>query len=262
MSDLRILSLGAGVQSTTMLYMAIHGEIERPDAAIFADPKWEPEAVYRHLDQVRAISEDAGIPVHIVSAGNIREDALSDAKNFASMPLYSQNKELRASQLRRQCTREYKITPIQKQIRKMLSGEIRKRRASLLMGITLDEVQRMKPSRVKYIEHEFPLIDLRMTRHDCLMWMERHGYERPPKSSCIGCPFHDNRWWRDLKENSPEEWKDAVEFDNAIRNRTRMEVPVYLHRKLIPLEQVDLSTPEDHGQASMFDDECTGYCGI
>ena len=37
---LRILSLGAGVQSTTLLYMMIEGEIERPDHAIFSDTGW------------------------------------------------------------------------------------------------------------------------------------------------------------------------------------------------------------------------------
>lgn len=47
---LRILSLGAGVQSTTLALMAAHGEIgAMPDCAIFADTGWEPKAVYEHL---------------------------------------------------------------------------------------------------------------------------------------------------------------------------------------------------------------------
>ena len=48
---LRVISLGAGVQSTTMALLAAHGEIQpMPDAAIFADTGWEPAAVYRHLE--------------------------------------------------------------------------------------------------------------------------------------------------------------------------------------------------------------------
>lgn len=40
---LRVLSLGAGVQSTTLALMAAHGEIgPMPDCAIFADTGWEP----------------------------------------------------------------------------------------------------------------------------------------------------------------------------------------------------------------------------
>ena len=47
---LRVLSLGAGVQSTTLALMAAHGEIgPMPDCAIFADTGWEPNAVYEHL---------------------------------------------------------------------------------------------------------------------------------------------------------------------------------------------------------------------
>jgi hypothetical protein len=41
---LRVISLGAGVRSTTMALMAAHGEITpMPDAAIFADTQWEPK---------------------------------------------------------------------------------------------------------------------------------------------------------------------------------------------------------------------------
>lgn len=36
-AQLRVLSLGAGVQSTTLALMMAHGEVEVPDAAIFAD---------------------------------------------------------------------------------------------------------------------------------------------------------------------------------------------------------------------------------
>ena len=46
---LKILSLGAGVQSTALLLMSIRGEVERFDCAIFADTGWEPAVVYEHL---------------------------------------------------------------------------------------------------------------------------------------------------------------------------------------------------------------------
>ena len=67
---IRVLSLGAGVQSTTLALMAAVGEIERPAAAIFADTQWEPEAVYRHLDWLEALLP---YPVLRVTQGNIRQ---------------------------------------------------------------------------------------------------------------------------------------------------------------------------------------------
>ena len=46
-----VISLGAGVQSTTMALMAAHGLLTpMPIAAIFADTGAEPEPVYDHLD--------------------------------------------------------------------------------------------------------------------------------------------------------------------------------------------------------------------
>ncbi|HXF81293.1 MAG TPA: hypothetical protein VNN19_00860 [bacterium] len=78
-----ILSLGAGVQSTTLALMAARGEIERPEAAIFADTGWEPRAVYEHLAWLIA-ELDGSLPVHVVrkqhrdgAPANIRDDVLA-----------------------------------------------------------------------------------------------------------------------------------------------------------------------------------------
>ncbi|WSA82652.1 hypothetical protein OG930_06905 [Streptomyces sp. NBC_01799] len=46
---LKVLSLGAGVQSTCLLLMAAEGHLPGLDVAIFADTGWEPRAVYDHL---------------------------------------------------------------------------------------------------------------------------------------------------------------------------------------------------------------------
>ena len=71
---LRCLSLGAGVQSTTMALMAARGELTpMPDIAIFADTGWEPAAVYDHLDWLRS-GEVLPFPVEIVKKSNLRDD--------------------------------------------------------------------------------------------------------------------------------------------------------------------------------------------
>ena len=56
----RVLNLGAGVQSTTLLLMSIRGEIAQLDHAIFADTGWEPKAVYQHLEWAEAASQRRG----------------------------------------------------------------------------------------------------------------------------------------------------------------------------------------------------------
>lgn len=55
----------------------------------------------------------------------------------------------------------------------------------------------------------------------------------------------------------------AVEVDNLIRGGVRGTTQrLYLHRSLVPLEQVDLRTPADFGQVDAFQDECEGMCVI
>jgi hypothetical protein len=266
---IRVLSFGAGVQSSTLLRMAIAGEIEPVQHAIFADTGWEPKAVYEHMKKMRTLAEAAGIEFHIVSAGNIRDNALDASKGFAAMPVYYRNKDGKSAIGTRQCTREYKIAPLmkkQREIAGLKSGQSCKdHRITSLIGISLDEIQRMKDPAFSWIKNEYPLVDLRMTRHDCLLYHHKQQMPKPPRSACIGCPYHSDKEWRSIRDNDPESWADAVDFDDRMRQieaTGSLAGRAYLHRKLIPLSVVDLSTPEDHGQLNMFGNECEGMCGL
>ena len=270
---LRVLSLGAGVQSTTLALMAACGEIgPMPDCAIFADTGWEPTAVYRHLEWLCSPGV-LPFPVHIVSAGNIREGLLQGAEGnrWASIPAFTRtirrNGCVSIGMIRRQCTQDYKIRPIRRQVRELLG--IRRRRSPLhpvaeqWIGISLDEVLRMKPSFEAWQVNRWPLIERRMTRHDCLRWLERKGYPHPPKSSCIGCPFHSNAHWRQIRDEDPGAWADAVEVDSRIRRGFRgIRGEVFLHRSAVPLAEADLRNEADYGQLDLWPNECEGMCGV
>jgi hypothetical protein len=270
MTRLIVLSLGAGVQSTTLALTAARGEINpMPDAAIFADTGWEPPAVYRHLDW---LERQLPFPVRRVSGGNIREDLLRNAagltigKRSATPPLFVRGKD-REAMLFRQCTSAYKVEPINRELLAML-GHVKGRRhpqsvsVELWLGISLDEAHRMKPSPERWIERRWPLIDRRMARVDCLAWLGRNGYPIPQKSACIGCPYHSDEQWRDIKRDTVA-WEDAVSVDRAIRDGLRgTDGPLYLHRSLKPLDEADLSTWQERGQRDLFGDECEGLCGV
>lgn len=281
---MKILSLGAGVQSTTVLLMSCKGELPKLDAAIFADTGWEPKAVYEHLEWLKKESEKHGIPVHIVSIGNIRENHLKakfrvvntkEGRYQLDMPLYSRRGDDRGL-TRRQCTREYKIRPIEEKLRELLGykkGERIKNPdgeplITQWMGISTDEVKRARISEKKWLEFHYPLItDLKMDRNNCIFWLKNNYPERYiPRSACVGCPYHTNAEWRRMKNEDKESWNDAVLFDNQIRNLDvgkdeGLEGELYLHQKCIPLEEVDFSTPEDNGQMNWLD-ECMGMCGV
>lgn len=270
---LRVLSLGAGVQSTTMALMAAHGEFDHmPDCAIFADTGWEPQAVYDHLDWLMS-GNVLPFPVHRVNNGNIRNALTSEVPGrYAAVPFFLKRKDGKRGMGRRQCTHEYKLKPLRWKMRELLGkgrrDRIKQGSIESWIGISIDEATRMKPSEVQWLVNRWPLIEKRMSRNDCYRWLERHGYPTPPKSACIGCPFHNDVMWRGMRNADPTSWDDAVHVDHVIRSGgTAFNAKItggeqYMHSSLKPLDEVDLSTAEERGQINLFENECEGMCGV
>jgi hypothetical protein len=240
MKEIHVISLGAGVQSSTIALMAAHGEITpMPVAAIFADTQDEPKSVY---DWLGWLETQLPYPVIRVSRGRLSEDKRTLVPAFTATGLMA-----------RQCTTIYKVQPIQKAINALL----RQHQAELgyqWIGISLDELYRMKPNPTKKIINRWPLIEREIKRYQCLRWMRLHGYPTPPRSACVFCPYHSNAEWKLLKAESPKDFAKAVAFE---RN-----YGAYLHRSLGALDQVDFSTDFDRGQLSLFGNECEGLCGV
>tara|TARA_R100001480_G_scaffold65013_1_gene77073 strand:- start:57 stop:890 length:834 start_codon:yes stop_codon:yes gene_type:complete len=271
---LRVLSLGAGVQSTTLALMIEKGEVPMVDCAIFSDVGAEPKLVYEHLDW---LEKQLSYPVYKVQWRNLREDIISASqgkyKAFTA-PFFSKNiKTDRKSMLRRQCTGDYKIKPLQQKVRELLGYNKGERVAKdthveMLMGISWDELQRQKTNQIKYITNIYPLIERQIRRHQCLKWMETNNYPKPPRSACTFCPYHSNEEWRIIKKNK-EEWDEVIKLDQIIRNQEKYKYSqsgsvkdqLYLHRDCKPIDEVDLRSDEEKGQYSLLD-ECEGMCGI
>lgn len=270
MSNFTYLSFGAGVQSSALLVMSNLGlkGCPRAEAAIFADTGDEPQWVYDHLEYMKGWSD---IPVEVVSKGCLSADLIARhkgiKKRFACIPAFTADEKYMGNAiLRRQCTREYKIEPIEKLVRALLGYKPRQRikeEVACLLGISVDEVTRMRPSRTRWITNRFPLVDASMSRHSCLLLLQEHGLPLPKKSSCRFCPYHSDVFWRDLKDNHPDEFHKATEFDRSIRDMTMSGLvrPAFLHRSLAPLDEVDLTDPQED-QVDMFQNECEGYCGV
>jgi hypothetical protein len=247
--------------------MIAHGEVPMVDAAIFADTGAEPGPVYRHLDW---LEQQLPFPVHRVSAGNLREQIIHATEGKGRMDARPPFFVASGGMLHRQCTQDFKILPIIKKVRELIGLKRGARGpkvavAEQLIGISLDEFTRMKPSRLSYIRHSWPLVDNRITRSDCLRWLSSRGFPIPPKSACTFCPYHDDSMWRDMKANDPESFSDAVRIDAAIRSGVlaqRSKTEWFVHRSLKPLSEVDFRSAEDAGQGTLFNEECEGMCGV
>lgn len=253
-APLHVISLGAGVQSSAMLLMALRDEIvlPRPEHAIFADTQDEPAEVYRHLDKLQKECEKGGIKLHRVTKGKLSEAMFDGYRGkpgrFVQIPCFGNN----GGMAMRACTVDFKIAPIRAKIQELRG----KRHCYLWIGISLDEAHRMKPSQVGYITNVWPLIHpLRKSRFDCENRLKREGWSAT-KSACKYCPYHSDNEWRRLRA-MPEEWAEIVWIDRKLNERGQ-----FLHRSRKPIDEVDFSTDEDHGQQVMFGNECEGMCGV
>jgi hypothetical protein len=272
--DLRVLSLGAGVQSSTLLMKIYNGEIAPVDVAIFADTGNEPQEVYDWFEFLKDKVKDK-IKIESVknnrNTGNIAEDILSPVGFFASIPVYTTNKETgKAGITLRTCTDRYKIRPIGEKIRELLDvSNLRGRVVEIVMGISFDEIQRAKYPPNKWQINCYPLVENKITRHDCLHYFESLNFPTPPRSACVICPYHSNKEWKRIKDNFPEEFEYAVNFDNELRSEetksqfvNKLDSELFLYKEKVPLKDATFEDNKKGFQGSLFDDECEGYCGV
>lgn len=285
--------------------MSCKGILPKLDAAVFADTQWEPKAVYDHLEWITAEAAAHGIPVIRATRGNLRQDGLDfrrhggkaqgGTKRHASIPVFVKNPNGgKEGIVNRQCTKDYKIEVVERAIRyEVLKLRPRQkapeRSVELWLGISADETYRRRTSPNHWQVFRFPLLDdvdsprkdslfpHGFDRQDCLDWFGQHYPGRNlPRSACIGCPFHTDEEWVRMRDQDPEAWADAVDFDAEMRaagaahiaetgknaNGRLLGLP-YLHRSCVPLPLVQFKVND--AQAAFeygMGNECLGMCGV
>jgi hypothetical protein len=308
--------------------------------AITADTKREPLSVYRWLSKLCGVEVQfhpdgrpfvmpghyqsglLNFPVHIVTAGDIGEDALRVRQRRdglgswvpSGVPHYSINADGSHGHGPRQCTHDFKIVPIERELRRLIGPEKmaawrkihrpalkeigkykralavwkrdRKQNSMLLppsfpriawdecqadpiaiqrIGISTDEASRAKPSRVPYLVHTWPHLEHGMNRDGCVEWLSKRGLEAP-KSACEFCPYHDDDEWIRLRDQEPDSFARAVQFDYAYRAAKIKTVSAkgfepFLHHSRLPLDKVRFQKSRGK-QLTMFNNECEGVCGV
>jgi 3'-phosphoadenosine 5'-phosphosulfate sulfotransferase (PAPS reductase)/FAD synthetase len=234
----RVLSLGAGVQSTTVLLLSKAGAIPQFDRIIFADTGDEPTAVYEHLDRLREVAD-----IVTVSAGRSLSSTVNE--RFVPVPLYDGH----GGMGRRQCTYQFKIRPIRSYLRQIGANNV-----DLSVCISTDEVERAKESGRQWIRNVHPLLEIGWSRADCQTYLAECWAWPVPRSACVYCPLKSDREWLEMRTNQPADWQRAIAFDESARSFG------FVHRRGA-LSDVVLR-PEDAGQLSLFGLECEGMCGV
>lgn len=276
----RSLSLGAGVQSSTLVMMMVTGDLPWVDSILFADTGDESELTLRHLDWLEEqvnLRTNGQVEVLRVNRGGRLSDRIRNRATgqgvinndrFVSAPFYTSGRPGKrggaGGQGKRQCTREFKLEPLDRARRGLLGYLPRQRipagSVEVWIGISTDEVVRAGAAFSAWQINRYPLLEQRMSRTDCIAWLEARGFPVPPKSACVFCPYKTNAEWRWLRDNDPKAWADAVEIDRLIRKTPGMREQEFLHRDRVPLDQVDLRTDEEAGQGMLM--VCDAGCGL
>jgi hypothetical protein len=225
--------------------MSALGDLPRLDLVIHADAGWERQATVEMRDWYTDWLRERDVEVAIIQTGDIR---IQGAKEHIHIPFWTAS----GGPLRRQCTRYFKIAPIKRYLRQRLgyhpslpphpkSGSVEQ-----WLGVTVDEWRRATPNWVQYIVHRWPLLELKLNRGDCAVWLQDHDLPVPVKSACIGCPYRSASEWLELREQSPEEWAEAVAFDRENRHNPlaaragSTADELYIWRGLEALDKADL----------------------
>lgn len=240
-----VWSYGGGTQSVAMAVMILKGLLPRPDVIVMADTGREKQETWDYLSSV---VRPAGFDVQIAP------------HSLATVDLYGTNGDLLIPAFTRQngsvgkmptfCSNEWKARVIQRWLRQQNIND-----CDVWLGMSTDEMERMKYSGLNWYRHVYPLVEIVPTsRHQCYSLVVNHGWPPPPKSSCWHCPNRSPFGWREMRDNSPADFQKAVNLEIDMQQK---DPNVYLHELGKPLSE---AVNESSRQSDMFDGCDSGYC--
>ena len=203
-----ILSYGGGLNSTALLIFLIKNNYPL-DLVIFADTGNEFNYTYETVKTYNEYCNNNNIQFQIVKS-----------KNGIIYDYYFE-KKITPNRMKRDCTTKFKISPIRQYIRKKYPKE----KFVFYIGIDFDEYHRMRESNVKYIKNEYPLVDNKIGRNDCITILKNENLPVPEKSGCYFCPFTNKENWIKLLNSNPELYEQAIKLEE---NSMKFPKPVSL----------------------------------
>lgn len=263
----KVFSFGGGVQSTAALVLAAQARLDY-QTFLFCNVGEDSEHPAT-LDYVRTIA------LQFARAHGVTLIELQKTRFGQPDTLYQQLTRPNSRSIgipvrmngsgapgNRACTADFKIRVVDKWLVERGAREVG---AQVGLGISLDEFTRMRTNTDKktiaWKTLDYPLIDLRLDRAQCLEIIRRAGLPVPPKSACWFCPYHSLQTWQEMRQKQPVMFHKALELEKTLNEtRSRLNLDrVWLTRKLKPLDQATCELD----QLSLFDEDdiCdSGYC--
>ncbi len=255
---LEIISLGGGVQSSALVILNTLGYVQpRASYAVFADTGGEFESTLEYIELLQGWTAAHGGPqvvtVRREGPGLYAYHWDPNSRPVTPLPVRA---EPSGGLWKRDCTIRWKIKVVQRWLRDQGAE-----RATVQLGISIDETQRVKRSPDPWITNRWPLIELRLSRTDCRRIIAEAGLPVPSKSACWFCPLRPIGYWRWLAAYDPERFEAAVKLEDRINewNREAGKAPCYLSSAHRPLRQA-FSTEQLPLLPQGEEEECGGFC--
>ena len=248
----QVWSVGGGRQSCGLGALIIQGKFEKPDIAVMADTGREKKRTWDYLNAYLIPGlASVGVTLEIIKSKEwgYAGESYVDGSGDLMLPVYTADGKNSPD-----CSGSWKRDAINRWL--SVEKGITRSQYVKWIGFSRDEPRRILRMRKSKKEgggkSRFPLLELWLTKRECIQACLDIGWPEPPWSACWMCPNMNDDDWRNL---TPEELVEAVAFENEMR---RDYPDAFLHRSLVPLSQIDFSTKP---QADLFNEPCdSGLC--
>jgi hypothetical protein len=212
-----IINFGGGTNSTGLL-VGLHERKIRPDLIVFADTGDEKPGTYEHLWRLHAWLAKVRFPPITVLRRKISRGKNKGRVFTLEEECYA-NKTLPSRAFGFSgCSVKWKAQVVDGALKRAYREHIRKGGAiRRMIGIDYGELHRAKFQPTPPFEWEYPLIDWRWTRQECLDAIKRAGIADPGKSACFYCPSSRKVEVVDLMLRHPDLFDRAVAMERMAR---------------------------------------------
>lgn len=223
----QVISCGGGVQSAGMIACVITGKLPKPDMVVMVDTGYEKQSTMDYVhDVLIPACNRIELEFNIIKT---KDNAIFN-KELILIPAYKRLEDGQTGKFRTRCNNGWKQVAIKRYLR---SQDIKK--GYSWIGISIDEAKRQRESQQDWLSNRYPLIEIGMSRYDCLYLVRSLGWDDPPKTACIMCPANHDDEWELMKQQYPTDWQRCLEIDNDIEKHNDN---IYLHKSLRRLRDI------------------------
>ena len=210
MTQITVLSLGGGLQSTVIAEMALDDThpMPAPDWMVHSDTGAESEMTQATISRIGELCEEKGVNFAIVQNTNINQPIHEYYLERGIIPMPKNA----------QCTIKFKIQPMNQFVQTLVDKSLPKPWVTMQIGITTDEAHRQRESERKYIKNTYPLIEMGYSRRQARNWVIENRPEiKVAKSGCFHCHYQGAKEWAKLARTNPELFRIARQMEDAAK---------------------------------------------